>query len=153
MIFSQSLTSPLGHIWIEANEAGVTVVKFVDEIDAMVNPSTLTEQCCRELNAYFAGELTTFTVPVAAIGTAFQQRVWQQLCTIPFGQAQHYGQIASALGQPTASRAVGMANGRNPVSIIVPCHRVIGKNGTLTGYAGGLLRKQKLLDLEGIPYR
>lgn len=153
MIFSQSLTSPLGHIWIEANEAGVTVVKFVDEIDAMANPSALTEQCCRELNAYFAGALTTFTVPVAATGTAFQRRVWQQLCTIPFGHAQHYGQIASALGQPTASRAVGMANGRNPVSIIVPCHRVIGKNGTLTGYAGGLLRKQKLLDLEGIPYR
>ena len=72
MIFSQSLTSPLGHIWIEANEAGVTVVKFVDEIDAMANPSALTEQCCRELKAYFARELTTFTVPVAAIGTAFR---------------------------------------------------------------------------------
>ncbi|MEW2131134.1 methylated-DNA--[protein]-cysteine S-methyltransferase [Streptomyces sp. NPDC005435] len=101
-----------------------------------------------ELSAYFAGELTRFTLRLNLAGTAFQQRVWEQLTLIPYGETRSYGQLAAALGNPTASRAVGLANGRNPVGIIVPCHRVIGSTGSLTGYGGGLARKQRLLDFE-----
>lgn len=102
----------------------------------------------RQLAAYFAGELTEFDLPLAPAGTAWQLRVWRALTTIPYGATAGYGQLAEELGRPTASRAVGTANGRNPISIIVPCHRVIGANGSLTGYAGGLERKQYLLGLE-----
>ncbi|QRN81808.1 MAG: methylated-DNA--[protein]-cysteine S-methyltransferase [Nocardiopsis sp. BM-2018] len=102
----------------------------------------------RQLTAYFAGELKEFDLPLAPAGTAWQLRVWRALTTIPYGETAGYGQLAEELGRPTASRAVGMANGRNPISIIVPCHRVIGANGSLTGYAGGLERKQYLLGLE-----
>ncbi|MBP8221372.1 MAG: methylated-DNA--[protein]-cysteine S-methyltransferase, partial [Aeromonadaceae bacterium] len=97
---------------------------------------------------YFAGRLQRFTLPLAAHGTAFQQAVWQALCDIPYGETRSYGDIARAIGKPAAVRAVGAANGRNPLSIIVPCHRVIGQNGSLTGYAGGLPIKQQLLALE-----
>lgn len=103
-----------------------------------------------ELVEYFAGERRVFTVPVRPAGTPFQQRVWQALCTIPYGQTRTYGQIAAQIGQPTASRAVGMGNHKNPVGIIIPCHRVIGADGSLTGYGGGLDIKEYLLKLEGI---
>lgn len=102
----------------------------------------------RELDAYFAGTLRQFTVPLDLRGTAFQLRVWELLCEIPYGETRSYGEIAQVLGNPKATRAVGQANGRNPVSIIVPCHRVIGSDGRLTGYGGGLHRKRALLDLE-----
>ncbi|MCO4205402.1 methylated-DNA--[protein]-cysteine S-methyltransferase [Aeromonas taiwanensis] len=102
-----------------------------------------------EFEAYFAGRLQRFTLPLAARGTAFQQAVWRALCDIPYGETRSYGDIARAIGKPSAVRAVGAANGRNPLSIIVPCHRVIGQNGSLTGYAGGLPIKQALLALEG----
>ncbi|MFN0130419.1 MAG: methylated-DNA--[protein]-cysteine S-methyltransferase [Verrucomicrobiales bacterium] len=102
-----------------------------------------------QLNEYFAGRRREFDVPLAAAGTDFQQRVWAALATIPFGETRSYGDIARSLGQPGASRAVGLANGQNPISIIVPCHRVIGANGTLTGYGGGLERKRWLLEHEG----
>lgn len=101
-----------------------------------------------QLAEYFYGARQAFDLPLNAMGTAFQQRVWNALNTIPFGQTWDYAQLAQAIGQPTAARAVGMANGRNPLSIVVPCHRVIGKNGTLTGYAGGLNRKAWLLEHE-----
>ena len=101
-----------------------------------------------QLDSYFAGELTCFDVPLELSGTAFQRRVWTALLDIPYGQTATYGVLAAGLGQPAASRAVGLANGRNPVSIIVPCHRVIGADGSLTGYGGGLGRKRYLLDLE-----
>lgn len=101
-----------------------------------------------QLTAYFEGELTEFTVELRLAGTPFQRSVWEQLCLIPYGETRSYGQLAEALGNPQASRAVGLANGRNPVSIIVPCHRVIGASGSLTGYGGGLPRKQRLLDFE-----
>ncbi|MEZ6127715.1 MAG: methylated-DNA--[protein]-cysteine S-methyltransferase [Planctomycetaceae bacterium] len=104
----------------------------------------------RQLKAYFAGKLTEFDLNVAGDGTDFQRRVWSALRDVPFGETVSYGQIAQAIGRPTASRAVGMANGRNPVSIIVPCHRIIGSNGQLVGYGGGLDRKIRLLKLEGI---
>ncbi|WP_046472340.1 methylated-DNA--[protein]-cysteine S-methyltransferase [Allosalinactinospora lopnorensis] len=101
-----------------------------------------------QLRGYFAGELRRFSLRLAPSGTPFQLRVWQTLTTIPYGRTASYGAIASAIDQPTASRAVGAANGRNPISIIVPCHRVVGANGTLTGYSAGLPRKRHLLDLE-----
>jgi methylated-DNA-[protein]-cysteine S-methyltransferase len=99
----------------------------------------------RQLTEYFAGQRSVFQLPLAPTGTPFQQRVWWQLQQIPLGQTCSYGQLALAIGQPTAVRAVGMANGRNPISIIVPCHRVVGSTGELTGYAGGLAAKRWLL--------
>lgn len=102
----------------------------------------------QQLRAYFAGELHAFDVPLAPHGTEFQREVWRALTSIPYGTTTTYGKIAADVGRPAASRAVGMANGRNPISIIVPCHRVIGSNGTLTGYGGGLHRKEFLLSME-----
>ncbi|NUO46541.1 MAG: methylated-DNA--[protein]-cysteine S-methyltransferase [Streptomyces sp.] len=101
-----------------------------------------------QLEAYFASELKEFTVELHLHGTPFQRSVWDQLLRIPYGETRSYGDLAEALGNPGASRAVGLANGKNPVSIIVPCHRVVGSNGSLTGYGGGLERKQRLLDFE-----
>ncbi|MFF1450130.1 methylated-DNA--[protein]-cysteine S-methyltransferase [Streptomyces sp. NPDC058274] len=101
-----------------------------------------------QLKAYFAGELTEFDLPLRLAGTPFQRTVWQQLQKIPYGETRSYGELADALGNPKASRAVGLANGKNPVGIIVPCHRVVGADGSLTGYGGGLDRKQRLLDFE-----
>jgi methylated-DNA-[protein]-cysteine S-methyltransferase len=101
-----------------------------------------------QLQAYFAGELKEFTLRLRLHGTPFQQTVWDQLRRIPYGETRSYGDLADALGKPGASRAVGLANGKNPIGIIVPCHRVVGANGSLTGYGGGLDRKQRLLDFE-----
>lgn len=101
-----------------------------------------------QLDAYFAGDLTEFDLDYELAGTDFQRRVWAALLTIPYGETRSYGQLAAQIGKPSASRAVGLANGRNPISIIVPCHRVIGSTGSLTGYGGGIDRKRKLLDLE-----
>jgi methylated-DNA-[protein]-cysteine S-methyltransferase len=102
-----------------------------------------------QLDAYFAGEREPFTVPIAPVGTAFQRAVWQALRHIPYGHTVTYGELAGAVGRPAAVRAVGAANGRNPLSIVVPCHRVVAMDGTLAGYAGGLAAKRYLLDLEG----
>ncbi|WP_049578903.1 methylated-DNA--[protein]-cysteine S-methyltransferase [Streptomyces sp. SBT349] len=101
-----------------------------------------------QLDAYHAGELTEFDLPLRLEGTPFQRAVWEQLTRIPFGETRTYGQLATALGNPHASRAVGLANGKNPISVVVPCHRVIGADGSLTGYGGGLARKRRLLDFE-----
>jgi methylated-DNA-[protein]-cysteine S-methyltransferase len=102
-----------------------------------------------QLMDYFTGELKEFTLELRLNGTEFQRRVWDQLRRIPYGETRSYGQLADALGNSGASRAVGLANGKNPIGIIVPCHRVVGANGGLTGYGGGLDRKQRLLDFEG----
>lgn len=110
-------------------------------------PAVLAEAGAR-LAAYFAGELTTFDLPLAPRGTAFQRLVWTRLLDIPYAQTRSYGELASTLGSPGGSRAVGLANGRNPISIIVPCHRVVGSTGQLTGYGGGIERKRSLLALE-----
>jgi O-6-methylguanine DNA methyltransferase len=101
-----------------------------------------------EFDAYFAGELSSFDLEMNALGTPFQRSVWSQLCEIPYGETISYGELAQRLGNPNASRAVGLANGRNPIAIIVPCHRVIGADGSLTGYGGGLERKTWLLEHE-----
>jgi methylated-DNA-[protein]-cysteine S-methyltransferase len=101
-----------------------------------------------QLREYFAGERTTFDTPLALDGSPFERRVWRALQEIPYGQTISYGELARRIGQPSAARAVGLANGRNPIAVIVPCHRVIGANGTLTGYGGGLERKRLLLEME-----
>jgi methylated-DNA-[protein]-cysteine S-methyltransferase len=115
--------------------------------DLELDPEPFAE-VVEQLDAYFTGRLRRFDVPLAPHGTAFQQQVWLQLRQIPYGETRSYGQLATALGSPGASRAVGLANGRNPLSIIVPCHRVIGADGSLTGFGGGMERKRFLLDLE-----
>jgi methylated-DNA-[protein]-cysteine S-methyltransferase len=105
-----------------------------------------------QLTAYFTGELTTFTARLLLKGTDFQRQVWTELQQIPYGETTTYGELAERMGRPTAARAVGLANGKNPISIIVPCHRVVGSTGNLTGYGGGLPRKRYLLDFErGVP--
>ncbi|MFF7308018.1 methylated-DNA--[protein]-cysteine S-methyltransferase [Streptomyces sp. NPDC008137] len=109
---------------------------------------TLFAETEEQLEAYFAGDLKEFTVELRLTGTPFQRTVWEQLSRIPYGETRTYGQLAATLGTPTASRAVGLANGRNPVGVIVPCHRVLGAGGSLTGYGGGLDRKRRLLEFE-----
>jgi methylated-DNA-[protein]-cysteine S-methyltransferase len=101
-----------------------------------------------QLDAYFAGTLTRFVLPLAPCGTEFQQRVWAALSEIPYGETESYGELAARIGTPGGARAVGLANGKNPIGIVIPCHRVVGSNGSLTGYGGGLDRKKQLLDLE-----
>jgi methylated-DNA-[protein]-cysteine S-methyltransferase len=105
----------------------------------------------RQLNEYFAGKRREFDLPLRMAGTEFQQRVWRELTKIPFGETRSYGQLAKRLNNPNGSRAVGLANGRNPIAIVVPCHRVIGADGSLTGFGGGIERKEWLLSHEGLP--
>ena len=109
------------------------------------------ETVVEQLHEYFNGRRTQFTLPIAATGTAFQRRIWDLLRAIPYGETRTYAQLADTIGNRAAIRAVGLANGRNPISIVVPCHRVVGSDGSLTGYAGGLDRKRFLLDLENAP--
>ena len=141
--------SPLGWIEIQASADAVTSLVFCDERkDDECNDSPILAECVRQLDDYFAGRLTKFNVPVKQKGTGFQQNVWNVLTGIPFGKTVSYGDVAKILNNPRAVRAVGAANGQNKVWIIVPCHRVIGADGSLTGYAGGLERKKWLLDHE-----
>ena len=148
------MNSPLGKILVAGNAQGLSHVSFQDGSSAIVpevtwqqNNASLTD-AVQQLGAYFAGELQDFNLPLAPKGTPFQQEVWRFLLTIPYGQTTSYGTIAQAMNKPRATRAVGAANGRNPIPIIIPCHRVIGSNGQLTGYAGGLRFKEALLSLE-----
>ena len=151
------MPSPVGDLRIVERDAAIVAVEFspfrqpVDgrPLGAQQDDHPLLAEAVRQLDAYFARDLKEFELPLAPVGTAFQQRVWHQLQLIGYGHTASYGEIAGRLGMSNAaSRAVGLANGRNPVPIVVPCHRVIGANGTLTGYAGGLERKQQLLSLE-----
>ena len=146
-MFSQYINSPLGPVKISATSSGISEVLFTDAV-ATAAPSALTALAAEQLQAYFAGTLQQFSLPLAASGTAFQQQVWQALCAVPFGTTCSYADIANQIDNKKAVRAVGAANGRNPIAIIVPCHRVIGANGTLTGYAGGLDKKAWLLKHE-----
>lgn len=150
MSYIDYLQTPIGILEIRASDQGITSVIFPEQQDDQIVPNLHTDQCKEQLSAYFEARLTTFELTLAPTGTDFQQRVWQELQTIPFGSAVSYSDIAESIGKPTAVRAVGAANGRNPISIIVPCHRVIGSNRSLTGYAGGLARKAWLLEHEGV---
>jgi methylated-DNA-[protein]-cysteine S-methyltransferase len=150
------LDSPVGKLKLVASDAGLVAVLWEDDDPKRVriensmqnNAHAILVLAQKELREYFAGQRNEFSVPLDVRGTRFQSQVWKALRSIPFGETRTYGQIAAQLGQPTASRAVGAANGRNPISIVMPCHRVIGSSGKLTGFAGGLEAKAFLLDLE-----
>lgn len=139
--------TPIGWLTLEANHAGLTKIDFGKLRDCR-GESAILRQAIQELDEYFTGERREFSVPVNLRGTPFQMRVWEALRKIPYGAIPSYSDIADEIGRPSAVRAVGMANNKNPIPIIIPCHRVIGRDGSLTGYAGGLDVKRKLLDLE-----
>jgi O-6-methylguanine DNA methyltransferase len=133
---------------IEAGRAAIRRIEFRARGTENKSTNLVMLEAVRQLRLYFAGELDTFDLPLEMGGTEFQQRVWSALRTIPYGQTRSYSEIAGQIGAPRAVRAVGAANGRNPIPIVVPCHRVIGANGSLTGFGGGLAWKRLLLDLE-----
>jgi methylated-DNA-[protein]-cysteine S-methyltransferase len=153
-VFYSRSPSPLGTLLLLSNGAALTGLymeshKYGPSIDAhWIDDEGPFRSVNRQLEAYFAGDRTSFDVPLGARGTAFQRAVWQALAAIPYGQTTTYAELARRIGRPKAIRAVGAANGRNPISIIVPCHRVVGTDGSLVGYAGGTDRKQRLLELE-----
>ncbi len=132
------------------HDDAITYIKFASHADRSPDekPCELTQKAFDQLQEYFKGERQEFDLPLRFIGTEFQKKVWRALCDIPYGHTRSYKQIAAAVGNPKASRAVGMANNKNPLTIVVPCHRVIGSDGSLTGYAGGLERKTAFLELE-----
>jgi methylated-DNA-[protein]-cysteine S-methyltransferase len=147
-----SVESPIGELLLLGDGRAVTHLRMgAGEREAPAgarhDPAAFAEAEA-QLRAYFAGELTEFELPLAPTGTDFQLRVWAALRAIPYGQTASYGEIAEAVGKPEAFRAVGATNGRNPIAVIVPCHRVIGADGTLVGFGGGLPRKRRLLELE-----
>jgi methylated-DNA-[protein]-cysteine S-methyltransferase len=152
-----TMFSPVGELTLVASDAGLAAILWENDEPDRVRLGTMIRDDSdpilttaeEQLHAYFAGTLTEFTVPLDFQGTDFQKSVWAALLTIPFGETRSYGEIARQIGRPSASRAVGAANGRNPISIIAPCHRVIGSNGALTGFAGGLEAKAFLLGIEG----
>ena len=138
------MDSPVGRLCIQADSTGLTALTRTDK-PLRVPETALLQEAVRQLRAYFDGTLTQFDLPVHMAGTAFQMRCWAALCTIPYGETISYGEQARRIGQPKATRAVGGANHRNPICIIIPCHRVIGANGTLTGYGEGIDMKEWLL--------
>ncbi|MEF1291353.1 methylated-DNA--[protein]-cysteine S-methyltransferase [Vibrio sp. M260118] len=146
--------SPFGEMTLQADEQGLLGAWFEihttkpEILGQYVENDPILTQAIKQLEEYFSGQRKTFDLPVSAIGTEFQNKVWHALTTIPYGETWSYQDLANAIGNPKAVRAVGLANGKNPVSVIVPCHRVIGKSGKLTGYAGGVETKAKLLELE-----
>lgn len=154
------IETPVGKLGITASDEAVTRIFFGREYRNRRRPRNAPEACtpetggslllqaAAELAEYFAGTRREFTLPLAPAGTPFQQAVWEALRMIPYGETRTYGQIAAQIGRPTACRAVGMANNRNPIAIVVPCHRVVGSTGALVGYAGGLGVKTHLLNLE-----
>jgi methylated-DNA-[protein]-cysteine S-methyltransferase len=150
---TRTMQSPVGTITIAGRDGRIRHLRMDDQTyepshDGWEPDETAFPEAVDQLTAYFAGELQAFDLELDLVGTEFQRRVWEALLTIPYGETRSYGEIALQVGSPGASRAVGLANGHNPVGIIVPCHRVIGANGSLTGYGGGLDRKKLLLDLE-----
>lgn len=145
--------SPIGPLTLAGRDDRLMHLRMVEQTyepsrDGWEPDDSAFPEAAAQLAAYFAGDCTTFDVEIDLEGTAFQRRVWEALLTIPYGETRSYGDIARQIGAPGAFRAVGLANGHNPISIIVPCHRVIGSNGNLTGYGGGVERKKTLLHLE-----
>ncbi len=153
MIHYRTVDSPIGPLTLAGHGTVLTNLRMVDQAHEPSRAGWSPEpdafgDAVEQLAAYFAGELVDFDVELDLRGTPFQRRVWQALLTIPYGETRSYGQIAEQIGAPGSARAVGLANGRNPIAIVVPCHRVIGAGGSLTGYGGGLDRKRTLLNLE-----
>jgi methylated-DNA-[protein]-cysteine S-methyltransferase len=157
-LFYTWMESPTGKLLLAADEAGLRHIIFEDGRDpaeprpewrrAANGDAPVIGETMRQLRAWFSGELREFDLPLVAQGSAFNQRVWRELCNIPYGETISYGELARRVGSPNASRAVGRANGANPIPIVIPCHRVVGHDGRLTGYGGGLPRKGFLLTLE-----
>lgn len=148
------LITPIGELTLTASDAALTGIYFPGSQVAPPaghdGPSEILDRACDQLAEYFAGKRITFDVPLGASGTEFEHRVWNLLSTIPYGSTTSYGALAQRLGDPSQARAVGAANGKNPIPIIVPCHRVIGAHGDLTGFGGGIERKRWLLQHEGV---
>jgi methylated-DNA-[protein]-cysteine S-methyltransferase len=143
--------TPVGELTLVASSAGLRELLWPEQPDrpsAIEAPSKLLDEAARQLNAYFTGELRRFDLPLDLAGTEFQLRAWRALADIPYGETISYGEQARQLGRPRAARAVGAANGRNPLPIVLPCHRVVGAGGSLVGFGGGLSRKQRLLEHE-----
>jgi methylated-DNA-[protein]-cysteine S-methyltransferase len=147
-MFATYFRSPLGILRIEGTESYITGIQFIENTEGNENNWALGKEAKKQLAEYFAGKRAKFLLPLQPQGTAFQQKVWQALQEIPFRETRSYAEIAVTIGKPKAARAIGQANNRNPIAIIIPCHRVIGANKKLTGYAGGLWRKEYLLNLE-----
>ncbi len=145
-----TIQSPIGPLTLTAVENALTGVIFGDAREGADAPSPALELAARELAEYFAGERREFTVPLAPEGTAFQRSVWDELRRIPYGETASYKDVSTRLGKPDAAIAVGQANRKNPIPIIIPCHRVIGANGRMVGYTGGMHIKKALLAIEGI---
>lgn len=143
------ISSPLGNIFISVQDDSISALRFTTEEVSEEPLDGLLLEAKQQLNDYFSGKRKTFNLPVLLSGTPFQCQVWDAVNKIPFGQTTSYLKLSQALGNPAAIRAVGAAIGANPILIIIPCHRIIGTNGQLTGYAGGLDRKERLLELEG----
>ena len=149
MKFAAVMETPIGALTLVEEDGALAEVRFGKRCDdGEISDTPLLQQAVRELGEYFSGQRKAFTVPLAPKGTPFQQKCWQALLQIPYGQTRTYGQQAAMIGNPKACRAVGMGNNRNPLPIFIPCHRVVGANGALTGYAGGLNIKEKLLQIE-----
>ena len=157
MIFTRC-DAPIGTLTLASDGAAITCLQFASyrgepvtcEAGWVEDASVpVLREAVEQLGEYFAGTRTSFDLPLRPTGTTFQKSVWAALCQIPFGQTISYGELARRVGNPSASRAVGMANGRNPIAIVIPCHRVIGANGSLTGFGGGVEVKRMLLELEG----
>lgn len=149
-IYRAYLKTEIGWVAVKGTRDAITGISFVDEkVPDVASDSPAVQAGIRQLTEYFRGERTTFDLPLAFDGTDFQKSVWRALLNIPFGETVSYGDIARTIGNPKAVRAVGGANGKNPISIVAACHRVVGSNGTLTGYGGGLWRKAWLLAHEG----
>ena len=149
----RTIDSPVGPLTLAGRGGRLAHLRMVDQTyepshDGWQRDDAAFGDAVAQLDAYFGGELLDFELGLDLVGTEFQRRVWAALLTIPYGTTRSYGQIALQIGSPNASRAVGLANGHNPIGIIVPCHRVVGANGSLTGYGGGLDRKRHLLDME-----
>jgi methylated-DNA-[protein]-cysteine S-methyltransferase len=155
-VYYRQFSSPLGKLLLTSDGHALTGLFMTRLADGSApeprgrwqQDDALFGKACEQLSAYFEGEGVSFDLALSMVGTPFQRRVWQELCNIPYGCAISYAELARRIGQPGASRAVGRANGQNPISIIVPCHRVIGADGTLTGYGGGLDRRRWLLEHE-----
>ncbi|HPU22518.1 MAG TPA: methylated-DNA--[protein]-cysteine S-methyltransferase [Thermoclostridium caenicola] len=146
-VFREYYQSPIGLMEIQANDKAITAIRFCDDRGPeKVNP--VVQECITQLDEYFSGKRKAFQLNLAPQGTEFNRKVWDALCSIPYGETRSYQQIASAVGNIKACRAVGNANRNNPIPILIPCHRVIGKGGTLTGYNGGIWRKEWLLKHE-----
>ena len=145
-----SYQSSIGKIWIQTDGKNITRISYSEIKDVPIQETTLTKDAFKQIEEYLDGKRTVFELPLNPQGTPFQKKVWTALQNIPFGETRSYKQIAEAVGNPQACRAVGLANNRNPIGIVIPCHRVIGANGKLIGYAGGLDVKERLLRIEKV---